>query len=201
MLHLWDARTKMGKKKIIVGISGASGAVYGIRLLEVLQSSREIETHLILSAHAGDIIKYETRYSLADVRQLADQIHAIDNLGSALSSGSFLTEGMIIAPCSMKTLSGIANSSNDNLLVRAADVCLKEGRKLVLVPRETPLHLGHLELMARVARYGAVLLPPVPAFYHQPETIDDIINHTVGKMLDNFGIEHDLFKRWEGGEI
>ncbi|RLB70655.1 MAG: 3-octaprenyl-4-hydroxybenzoate carboxy-lyase [Deltaproteobacteria bacterium] len=191
----------MGKKKIIVGISGASGAVYGIRLLEVLQSSREIETHLILSAHAGDIIKYETRYSLADVRQLADQIHAIDNLGSALSSGSFLTEGMIIAPCSMKTLSGIANSSNDNLLVRAADVCLKEGRKLVLVPRETPLHLGHLELMARVARYGAVLLPPVPAFYHQPETIDDIINHTVGKMLDNFGIEHDLFKRWEGGEI
>ncbi len=191
----------MGKKKIIVGISGASGAVYGIRLLEVLQSSREIETHLILSAHAGDIIKYETRYSLADVRQLADQIHAIDNLGSVLSSGSFLTEGMIIAPCSMKTLSGIANSSNDNLLVRAADVCLKEGRKLVLVPRETPLHLGHLELMARVARYGAVLLPPVPAFYHQPETIDDIINHTVGKMLDNFGIEHDLFKRWEGGEI
>jgi len=191
----------MKKRKIIIGICGASGTVYGIRLLEVLHGYSQIETHLVVSANAGEIINFENNADLDEVLQLADIVHSIDNLGAAISSGSFLTEGMIIAPCSVKTLSGIANSYNDNLLVRAADVCLKERRKLILVLRETPLHLGHLELMSKVARYGAQLLLPIPAFYHHPKTIDDIINHTVGKVLDSFNIGHDLFKRWEGGEV
>ncbi len=185
------------KRKIIIGISGASGTIYGIRLLEVLREYADIETHLVMSDIAREIIKHENRLDPEKVLQLADVVHPIKNLGAAISSGSYLTEGMIIAPCSIKSLSGIANSYNDNLLVRAADVCLKERRKLVIVVRETPLHLGHLELMTRVTRYGATLLPPMPSFYHQPQTIADIIDQTVGKVLDNFGIGHNLFKRWQ----
>ena len=191
----------MKKRKIIIGISGASGTIYGIRLLETLKSYGEIETHLVISAVAKEIIQHENDRDPDEVLSLADIVHPITNLGAAISSGSFLTEGMIIAPCSIKSLSGIANSYNDNLLVRAADVCLKERRKLIIVLRETPLHLGHLELMARVTRYGATLLPPMPSFYHKPKTIDDIVNQTVGKVLDNFGIKHNLFKRWKSGEV
>ena len=191
----------MEKRKIIIGISGASGTIYGIRLLETLKNYGEIETHLVISAVAKEIIQHENDRDPDEVLDLADIVHPITNLGAAISSGSFLTEGMIIAPCSIKSLSGIANSYNDNLLVRAADVCLKERRKLIIVLRETPLHLGHLELMARVTRYGATLLPPMPSFYHKPKTIDDIVNQTVGKVLDNFGIKHNLFKRWKSGEV
>jgi len=190
----------MKKRKIIIGISGASGTIYGIRLLETLKNYSEIETHLVISDIAKEIIQHETERDPSEVLTLADIVHSIKNLGAAISSGSFLTEGMIIAPCSIKSLAGIANSYNDNLLVRAADVCLKERRKLIIVLRETPLHLGHLELMTKVTRYGAILLPPMPSFYHSPKTIDDIINQTVGKMLDNFGIKHNLFKRWKGEE-
>ncbi|MBW2660336.1 MAG: UbiX family flavin prenyltransferase, partial [Deltaproteobacteria bacterium] len=143
------------------------------------------------------IIQHENSRNPDEVLRLADIVYPINKLGAAISSGSFLSEGMIIAPCSIKSLSGIANSYNDNLLVKAADVCLKERRKLIIVLRETPLHLGHLELMTRVTRYGAILLPPMPSFYHNPKTIDDIVNQTVGKMLDNFGIIHNLFKRWK----
>ncbi|HIE08067.1 MAG TPA: UbiX family flavin prenyltransferase [Desulfarculaceae bacterium] len=190
----------MKKRKIIIGISGASGTIYGVRLLETLRNYSEIETHLVISDIAKEIIKHEDGCDPEKVLELADIVHPIKNLGAAISSGSFLTEGMIIAPCSIKSLSGIANSYNDNLLVRAADVCLKERRKLIIVLRETPLHLGHLELMTRVTQYGATLLPPMPSFYHNPKTIDDIINQTVGKVLDNFGIEHNLFTRWQGEE-
>jgi 4-hydroxy-3-polyprenylbenzoate decarboxylase len=185
------------RRKIIVGISGASGTIYGIRLLEVLKSYDNIETHLVISDIAKEIILHENDRNLGEVLNLADVVYPIHNLGASISSGSFLTEGMIIAPCSVKSLSGIANSYNDNLLVRAADVCLKERRKLIIVLRETPLHLGHLELMTKVTRYGAILLPPMPFFYHKPKTIDDIVNQTVGKVLDNFGVAHNLFKRWE----
>ncbi len=190
----------MNKRKIIIGISGASGTIYGVRLLETLRNYSEIETHLVISDIAKEIIKHEDGRDPDRVLELADIVHPIKNLGAAISSGSFLTEGMIIAPCSIKSLSGIANSYNDNLLVRAADVCLKERRKLIIVLRETPLHLGHLELMTKVTQYGATLLPPMPSFYHKPKTIDDIINQTVGKVLDNFGIEHNLFTRWQGEE-
>jgi 4-hydroxy-3-polyprenylbenzoate decarboxylase len=190
----------MKKRKIIIGISGASGTIYGVRLLETLQNYSEIETHLVISDIAKEIIKHEDGRDPEKVLALADIVHPIKNLGAAISSGSFLTEGMIIAPCSIKSLSGIANSYNDNLLVRAADVCLKERRKVIIVLRETPLHLGHLELMTRVTQYGATLLPPMPSFYHKPKTIDDIINQTVGKVLDNFGIEHNLFTRWKSEE-
>jgi len=191
----------MNKRKIIIGISGASGTIYGVRLLETLRNYSEIETHLVISDIAKEIIKHEDGRDPEKVLELADIVHPIKNLGAAISSGSFLTEGMIIAPCSIKSLSGIANSYNDNLLVRAADVCLKERRKLIIVLRQTPLHLGHLELMTRVTQYGATLLPPMPSFYHKPKTIDDIINQTVGKVLDNFGIEHNLFTRWQSDEM
>ncbi len=186
-----------GKRKIIIGISGASGTIYGVRLLEVLREYPEIETHLVISDIAMEIIHHEQEREPDEILALADVFHPIKNLGAAISSGSFLTEGMIIAPCSIKSLSGIANSYNDNLLVRAADVCLKERRRLIIVVRETPLHLGHLELMTRVTRNGAILLPPMPSFYHKPKTIADIVNQTVGKVLDNFGIEHNLFTRWK----
>ena len=189
------------KRKIIIGISGASGTIYGVRLLEILREYPAIETHLVISDIAKEIIEHENGRDPDDILALADIVHSIANLGAAISSGSFLTEGMIIAPCSVKSLSGIANSYNDNLLVRAADVCLKERRKLIIVLRETPLHLGHLELMTRVTRYGATLLPPMPSFYHKPKTIDDIVNQTVGKVLDNFGIIHNPFKRWKSGEV
>ncbi|HYF94349.1 MAG TPA: UbiX family flavin prenyltransferase [Symbiobacteriaceae bacterium] len=183
--------------RIVVGISGASGAIYGVRLLEVLRRLGA-ETHLVLSEKAGETIEYETAYRVDDVLALADHVYAVHDVAAAISSGSFQTDGMVVAPCSIKTLSGVANSYNDNLLTRAADVTLKERRKLVLVVRETPLHLGHLRLMTAAAELGAVILPPMPAFYHKPQSIDDIINQTVGKVLDQFGLEGNLFKRWTG---
>lgn len=181
-----------------MGISGASGTIYGVRLLQVLRDT-PIETHLIMTEAAKRVAGLETGYTPEQVETLADAVYRNDEIDAPVSSGSFRTLGMIVAPCSIKSLSAIAHSYNDTLLARAADVVLKERRKLVLVVRETPLHLGHLRLMAEVTEYGAVVLPPVPAFYHQPQTIADIVDQTVGKMLDQFGLEHRLFERWSGG--
>lgn len=181
--------------RLIVGISGATGAIYGIRLLEVLKRGTT-ETHLILTPTAKKIISQEVPYSIKKVESLAHQVYDDGDLSAPVSSGSFKTDGMIIIPCSIKSLSGIAHSYNINLLTRAADVTLKERRKLVLVVRETPLHQGHLELMLQVTRMGAIILPPIPAFYHHPKTIDDLIDQTIGKVLDLFGINHHLFERW-----
>lgn len=187
-------------RRLIIGISGASGSIYGIRALEALKQVPDIETHLVLSPSGKRNIVEETDWEVSAVEALADVVYPHGDIGAAVASGSYITAGMIVAPCSIKTLSEIANSHNDNLLTRAADVCLKERRKLVLLVRETPLHLGHLELMAKVTSYGAVLLPPVPAFYTRPETLDDIVNHSVGKALDQFGIAHRLVKRWKDPE-
>lgn len=183
---------------LVVGITGASGAIYGIRLLEVLSSTRNVETHLIVSEAAEAIIKYETGRSIEDVRELASFSYDIRDIGARISSGSFKTDGMIIAPCTVKTMSAIANSYSENLLVRVGDVTIKERRRLLLLVRETPLHLGHLRSMERLCEMGAIIMPPAPAFYDRPQTIQDIVDHTVGKMLDIFGIEHTLFQRWPG---
>lgn len=184
-------------KRLVVGISGASGAIYGIRLLEVL-AGLNVETHLVISEAACRTIQLETPFSLEKVRGLAHACHDTRDMGAVIASGSFLCEGMVVIPCSIKTLSGIANAYGDTLLIRAADVTLKEKRKLVLVPRETPLHKGHLKLLLTAADLGAVILPPFPAFYHQPRTLEDIIDHLVGKVLDMYHIEHTLFRRWDG---
>ena len=184
-------------RKLIIGISGASGAVYGIRALQVLKDISGIETHLVLSPSAKRTIIEETDWDVPSVEALADVVHSHRDIGAPIASGSFQTIGMLVAPCSIKSLSGIAHCYSDNLLARAADVCLKERRRLVLLVRETPLHLGHIELLAQAARCGAVLLPPMPAFYHRPQTVDDIVNHTVGKALDQFEIPHRLFERWK----
>jgi len=186
-------------RRIVVGISGASGAIYGVRLVEVLATMEGVETHLVMSKGAEATISYETDRQPGDVAKLADVVHDERNLAAPIASGTFLTSAMVVAPCSMRTLSAIANSANDNLLVRAADVHLKERRSLVLVVRETPLHAGHLRLMTDVTIAGGVILPPVPGFYTMPTTVDDIINHTVGKVLDSIGLtEHSLFTRWVG---
>jgi 4-hydroxy-3-polyprenylbenzoate decarboxylase len=185
-------------KRIVVGISGASGVIYGVRLLSLLKET-DYETHLIISKAGKLNIEIETDYLPGDVTAMADYSYDHADMAAALSSGSFLTAGMVVAPCTIKTLSGIANSYTENLLVRAADVTLKEKRKLVLVVRETPLHKGHLRLMTQAADMGAHILPPVPSFYHQPKTIEDILDQTIGKIFDYLGIEHDLFNRW-GGE-
>jgi len=182
-------------KRIVIGISGASGVTYGVRLLSLLQES-DYETHLIISESGKLNIEIETDFRPEDVESMADYVYDHKNIAAAISSGSFLTAGMVIAPCTIKTLSGIANSYNENLLVRAADVTLKEKRKLVLVVRETPLHKGHLRLMTMAADMGAHILPPVPSFYHMPKTIEDIIDQTVGKIFDYMGIQHSLFNRW-----
>lgn len=182
-------------KRLIVGISGATGAIYGIRLLEVLAKSN-VETHLVITEAAQKTILMETDWPVERVKSLASVTHDIQNLGADIASGSFQSEGMVVIPCSIKSLSAIANSFNVNLLIRAADVTLKEKHKLVLVVRETPLHKGHIHLMGRVTDMGATLLPPIPAFYFHPKTIDDLINHTVGKVLDLLGINHHLFERW-----
>ena len=188
-------------KRLIVGISGASGVVYGIRLLEILRPVVAVETHLVISSAGAQTIGLETPYSVADVEALADQTYRFRDIAAAISSGSFRTAGMVVIPCSMKTLAGIANSFSDNLLLRAADVVLKDRRRLVIVPRETPLHLGHLRLMTQVVEMGAILVPPMPAFYHRPRTIDDIINQTVNRVLDllDIDLDQDLFARWGGG--
>ncbi len=182
---------------VVVGLSGASAPIYGIETLKALRAVG-VPSHLVLSRAAERTIALETTYTLDDVLHLADVVHDASDMAAAVSSGSFRTRGMIVAPCSMKTLSAIANSHSDNLVARAADVTLKERRLLVLMVRETPLHRGHLELMLKAADMGAVILPPVPAFYHRPQTVDDIVRHSVGKALDLFAIEHDLFRRWQG---
>jgi 4-hydroxy-3-polyprenylbenzoate decarboxylase len=182
-------------ERLVVGISGASGVIYGVRLLQVLQDT-DYETHLIISKSGELNIEIETDYDPADVKALADCVYDHKNMAASLASGSFITAGMVVVPCTIKTLSGIANSYNENLLVRAADVTLKEKRKLALVVRETPLHKGHLRLMTMAADMGAHILPPVPSFYHMPKTIEDIIDQTIGKIFDFMGIEHDLFRRW-----
>jgi 4-hydroxy-3-polyprenylbenzoate decarboxylase len=183
---------------LIIGITGASGVIYGIRLLEVLSTRKDIETHLLISK-AGEInITYETSWQIEDIKALADFSYDINDMGARLASGSFKSDGMIVIPCTIKTMSALANSYSDNLLTRAGDVALKERRKLILVVRETPLHLGHIRNMERLSEMGAIILPPVPSFYHRPKTIQDIINHTLGKILDILGIEHNLFPRWPG---
>ncbi|WON75681.1 UbiX family flavin prenyltransferase [Serratia sp. UGAL515B_01] len=187
-------------KKLIIGISGASGAIYGVRLLQVLRGVEGVETHLVMSNAARQTLALETELSLRDVQALADVVYDARDIAASISSGSFKTMGMIILPCSIKTLSGIVNSYSDGLLTRAADVVLKERRMLVLGVRETPLHLGHLRLMTQAAELGAVIMPPVPAFYHRPQTLDDIIDQTVNRVLDQFDIKlpQDLFTRWQG---
>ncbi len=183
---------------LIIGITGASGVIYGIRLLEVLSSMKESETHLIIS-EAGEMnIGYETDWKIEDVKAMASFCYRINDISARIASGSFNTDGMIIAPCTVKTMSALANSYADNLLTRAGDVTLKERRKLILLVRETPLHLGHIRSMEKLAEMGAIIMPPVPAFYYRPRTIQDIIDHTIGKALDIFGIEHNLFERWSG---
>lgn len=184
--------------RLIVGISGASGVIYGIRLLEILKTVPDLETHLVLSNGAKLNISLETDRQVKEVEAMADVVHSDQNLAAIIASGSYHTDGMIIVPCSMKTLSGVVHSYADTLLVRAADVVLKERRRLILVPRETPLHVGHCRLLYEAAQVGAVIVPPMPAFYNDPQSVDDIINHTVGRLLDLFGIDSGLVKRWQG---
>src|ERR1041384_7308373 len=188
-------------RRLIVGISGATGAIYGVRMLEVLARIKDIETHLVMSRAAKMTIQVETPHSIKEVEAMADVVHDINNVGASISSGSFRTEGMVIAPCSMKSMGGIAHSIGGDLLVRAADVVLKERKKLVLVARETPRHLGHLASMAARTRMGAIIFPPVPAFYHRPKTLDDGINQTVTRILDQFEIDVTLFERWSDEQM
>ena len=193
--------SELQRRRLIIGISGATGAIYGVRMLEILKSAPEVETHLVMSKAAERTISYETEYTIKQVRDLADASYNIADIGATVSSGSFPVEGMIIAPCSMKTLSAVANSLSVDLLSRAADVSLKEGRRLVLLVREAPLHLGHLKLMVQAAEIGATIVPPVPAFYNFPKTLDDIVNHTVGRVLDLFHLDVDIVKRWQGMQM
>ena len=183
-------------KRLIVAITGASGVVYGIRALEILYKIKEIESHVILSPAAARTMAEETDYTVDEVRKLADVLYNHKDIGAAISSGSFKTEGMLVAPCSVKTLSGIANSFNEELIVRAADVCLKERRRVVLMLRETPLHAGHIRLMAQATENGAIIMPPVPGFYSKPKSIDDMVTQSVGRALDLLGIEAGVVKRW-----
>jgi len=190
-------------KRLIVGLSGASGAIYGIRMLEVLRSVEDIESHLVLTPAAKRTIGLETDVSIADVEALADHSHSAGDIAAAISSGSCQTVGMVVIPCTIKTLAGIASCYADNLLLRSADVTLKDRRRLVLVLRETPLHAGHIRLMAQATEMGAVIAPPMPAFYHRPTTIDDLVNQTVNRVLDlmDIPLPADLFDRWEGGGL
>lgn len=183
------------KKRLIVGISGASGAVYGVRLLEALKGSG-VETHLVMSRSAEVTLAYETDLKVADVQALADYVHPFGDIGAPISSGSFRTEGMIVAPCSIRSLAEIAYGTTTGLLTRAADVVLKERRRLVLLVRETPLHTGHLRAMTAASENGAIVMPPVPAFYTRPRSVDDIVDHTIGRALDLFGIDNKLVRRW-----
>ncbi|SUZ98181.1 uncharacterized protein METZ01_LOCUS51035 [marine metagenome] len=184
--------------RLIIGISGASGIIYGIRVLQILKGIDDIETHLVVTKGGKLNISLESDLDLKEIESMADVVHNDRNLGASIASGSFETSGMIIAPCSMKTLSGIVNSYATNLIVRAADVILKETRQLIIVPRETPLHLGHTELLYKASLMGADIVPPNPAFYNHPKTIDDIVNHTVGRVLDLAGVDNDVVKRWQG---
>lgn len=183
-------------RRLIVAITGASGVIYGIRALEILRALKDFESHLILSPAAARTMVEETDYTIEQVRQLADVLHNHKDIGASISSGSFKTEGMLVAPCSVKTLSGIANCYNDELIVRAADVCLKERRRVVLMLRETPLHAGHIRLMAQATEMGAIVMPPVPGFYSKPRSLDEMVTQSVGRALDLLGIEAGVVKRW-----
>ena len=185
-------------RRLIIAISGASGAIYGIRLLEILSKDLEVETHLVASPAARVIIAQETDWGVGDVLALADVVHRPDNVGATIASGSFAVAGMIVAPCSIKTLSAIAHSYAADLISRAADVQLKEGRPLLLLVRETPLHLGHLRLMVQVAEMGAIVMPPVPNWYSRPATTGEIIDGTIGRALQRLGFENEIYHRWEG---
>lgn len=185
-------------KRLIIGMSGASGLIYGIRMLEVLKAAPDIETHLVLTGAARLNISLETDWQADAVMAMADEVHSVKDLAASIASGSFGTDGMIVAPCSMKTLSAIVHSYADNLLTRAADVVLKERRRLVLMPRETPLHVGHCELLLKACQLGAIVAPPMPALYSKPKSVDDIINHSVGRVLDLFDIDSGLVRRWQG---
>jgi 4-hydroxy-3-polyprenylbenzoate decarboxylase len=185
-------------RRLIVGISGASGIIYGIRMLQVLREA-EVETHLVMSKSADLTLVYETDFKPKEVRALASHFHSVSDIGASISSGSFPTMGMVIVPCSVRSMSEIAAGTTGTLLSRAADVVLKERRRLVLAFRETPIHAGHLRTMAALSDMGAIIAPIVPAFYNRPKTLDDIINHTVGRLLDLFGIETKMVKRWKGG--
>lgn len=183
-------------RRLIVALTGASGIIYGVRALQLLRDVEDVETHLILSPSAIRTAAEELDIGADEIRGLADKVHSFRDVGASISSGSYKTIGMLVAPCSVKTLSGIAHCYNDELVVRAADVCLKERRRVVLLFRETPLHAGHIALMQQATLNGAVLMPPVPAFYHRPKTIDDIVTQTVGRALDLFGIDLPLVRRW-----
>lgn len=186
------------KIKLIIGIAGASGVIYGIRILEALKAFDHVESHLVMSNTGRMNIGLETDYDVKEVEALADVVHKDSNLAASISSGSFRADGMVVAACAMKTLSDIVHSRADNLLVRAADVILKEQRRLVIMPRETPLHLGHCKLMYEACQLGAIIAPPMPAFYTKPQSIDDIINHSVGRVLDLFDLDNNLVRRWQG---
>jgi 4-hydroxy-3-polyprenylbenzoate decarboxylase len=188
----------MNGRRLVVGISGASGVVYGIRLLEILAQHPDVETHLVVSRAAGLVIAHEAERPVGEIEELADVAYRPDDLAAPIASGSFATAGMVVAPCSIKTLSAVANSYAANLMRRAADVTLKERRPLVLLVRETPLHLGHLRLMAQATEIGATILPPIPAFYGHPQTIGDLIDETLGRTLSHLGVDNDLYTRWEG---
>jgi flavin prenyltransferase len=188
------------KPRLIVGLSGSSGLPYGIRLLEVLHKLRSHEVHLILTDAAKLNISVETDWRVKDVEALADVVHNVMNISASIASGSFHTEGMIVAPCSIRTLSAITHSFSDNLLVRAADVVLKERRRLVVMPREAPLHAGHCKLLYEASQLGIIVFPPMPTFYGRPRTVDDMVNTTIGRVLDLFGIDAGLVKRWTGIE-
>ncbi len=190
------------KRRLIVALTGASGIVYGIKALQLLRQVDDIETHLIISPAAVRTALAELDMSLDAIKELGDRFYGYRNIGASISSGSFETVGMLVAPCSIKTLSGIANCYNDDLIVRAADVCLKERRRVVLMLRETPLHAGHIDLMAKADRNGAIIMPPVPAFYSRPATLDDMVTQSVGRCLDLFGIRLPVVRRWteDGGQ-
>jgi 4-hydroxy-3-polyprenylbenzoate decarboxylase len=196
--HATTADPRASAARLVVGISGASGSIYGIRLLEVLRDVPGLETHLIVSRAAKRTLVEETDYAVRDVEALATRVYDDRDIGAALASGSFRTAGMVVAPCSIKTLSALANCHADTLIARAGDVTLKEGRPLIVVVRETPLHVGHLRQMLALAETGAVILPPVPAFYHRPKTIRDLVDHTVSRVLDRLGIAHGLAPEWIG---
>jgi flavin prenyltransferase len=188
----------MTVRRLVIGMSGASGQIYGIRLLETLQGVPEVETHLVVSSAARITIAEETDWTPERVEALAHTVYRPKDIGAAIASGSFSTDGMIVAPCSIKSLSAIAHSQASDLLSRSADVHLKEGRPLLLMVRETPLHLGHLELMTHAARIGCIIFPPVPAFYARPKTLDDVVNWTVGRMLARIGFPNELYRPWLG---
>lgn len=187
--------------RLIIGIAGASGVIYGIRMLEVLKMIPDVETHLVMTGTGRMNISIETDYRPGDVEDMADKVYKVSNIGATIASGSFKMDGMIVTACAMKTLSAIVHSHADDLLTRAADVTLKERRRLVLMPRETPLHVGHCKLLYEAARLGAIIAPPMPGFYGRPETVDDIINHSVGRVLDLFDIDANIVKRWQGPSV